>query len=189
MSPVADNGYHTRLFSLAAPKLNRLTRRSVRQFFFEAYGPGGGAMMVECATEDRAFITQLRQIVSRHGGAPGAPGSVSYLFNPTGLLVFDGDVRKAALTAGAEDVVAKPADGTTVVLTDPIELESVRTALVAKGFVPRRVELTRYASTSVVVRGAAAVAMRQLLEALKGLNYVKNVYTNVEISDEVLAGI
>lgn len=87
------------------------------------------------------------------------------------------------MEAGAEDVIPAPLE----VLTDPIEFESVRAALQAAGFVPVSAEVTLRASITVPLTGEAATVMLHLIKALKDLKDVENVYTNVEIPDEVLA--
>jgi len=192
------NGYHTCLFSLAAPKLSCLTGFSVPEVFesirCEAYGPGGAALIVDCRTDSRdRTISRVRQAVRAHGGYPGARGAVSYLFNEVGQLVFPAgtDVARlteAAVQAGAEDVIAAGAPQPSLeVLTDPIDFETVRVALQAAGFVPISAQVTYRASITVALQGEAAVAMLHLIKALKDLNDVENVYTNVEIPDEVLA--
>jgi transcriptional/translational regulatory protein YebC/TACO1 len=159
---------------------------------YEAYGPGGAALVVECLTGDRArAAAQVRQVLRGHGGYLGAPGSVGYLFNPVGRLVFSPGseqkrLRHVALGAGAEDVVTKP-PGWVEVLTDPIDFERVRATLQTAGFSAAHAEVTLRAWISVPLEGGAAVSMAHLLAALKDLNDVENVYTNAEIPDEVLA--
>ena len=160
----------------------------------EAYGPGGAALIVDCRTDSRdRTIAQVRQVVLAHGGYMGARGAVSYLFNEVGRLVFPPGRDAARLTgvavqAGAEDVVRAGAPQPSLeVLTDPIDFESVRVALQAAGFVPISAQVTYRASITVPLEGAAAMAMLHLIEALKDLNDVENVYTNGEIPDEVLA--
>jgi len=155
----------------------------------EAYGPGGGALILQCRTDNREqTIARLRRIVREHGGYIAARGAVSYLFNEVGRLKFSpgtdaGRVAAIALEAGAEDVIPAPLE----VLTDPIDFGTVRAALQAAGFVPASAEVTWRASITVPLTGEAANAMRHLLETLKDLDDVETVYTNVEISDEVLA--
>jgi len=178
---------------LAAPKLSCLEWISVPDVFetlrAEAYGPGGGALIVECRTDNRErTIAQVRQVVREHGGYLGARGAVSYLFNEVGRLTFPPGadavrVAAVALEAGAEDVVPVPLE----VLTDPIDFDTVRAALQAAGFAPASAEVTQRASITVPLTGEAAIEMLHLIETLKDLKDVENVYTNVEIPDEVLA--
>ena len=155
----------------------------------EVYGPDGTVIIVDCRTDHRdRTVAQVRRVVREHGGYPGAQGSVSYLFNDVGRLVFPpgtdaARLSKVAVQAGAEDVIPASLE----VLTDPIDFESVREALQAAGFVPTRAEVTQRASITVPLEGEAAIEMVHLIQALKDLNDVENVYTNAEIPDEVLA--
>ncbi len=87
------------------------------------------------------------------------------------------------MEAGAEDVIPAPLE----VLTDPIEFETVRAALQAAGFIPVSAEVSQRASITVPLTGEAATVMLHMIKALKDLKDVENVYTNVEIPDEVLA--
>ena len=157
----------------------------------EAYGPGGAVLIIDGRTDDRGrTVGEIRRILQMHGGHLGARGSVSYMFNPVGRLVYSAGTDAArlaveAVRAGAEDVV--PA--TLEVLTDPIDFETVRWELEAAGFIPTCAEVTQRASMTVPLGGEAAVSMVHLIQALKNLNEVETVHTNAEIPDEVLARI
>jgi YebC/PmpR family DNA-binding regulatory protein len=162
------------------------------EVLYEGYGPGGTVLIVECVTADRKRTgAQVRRAFLQHGGQLGADGSVSYLFNTVGLLSYppgtdEERLMQAALEAGAEDVVPS-ADTSVEVLADPLEFATVRAVLTHHGFAPATAEVTRRAATSLELAGEEAEAMVQLLEALEGLEDVRDVYSNVEISDEVLA--
>ena len=159
---------------------------------YEGYGPGGAAVMVECVTADRKRMgADVRRAFVQHGGQLGADGSVSYLFNTVGLLTYppgtdEERLMQVALEAGAEDVVPN-ADTSVEVLADPLEFATVRAVLTHRGFTPATAEVTRRAATSLELGGEEAQAMVQLLETLEGMEDVRDVYSNVEISDEVLA--
>ena len=159
---------------------------------YEGYGPGGAAVLVECLTDDRGRVgAAVRHAFVQHGGHLGADGSVSYLFNTVGLMTFppgtdEERLMQVALEAGAEDVVPN-ADTSVEVLADPLELDAVQALLTLRGFAPATAEVTRRAATSLELSGETAAQMVQLLEALEGLDEVRDVYSNVEISDEVLA--
>ncbi|HXI67680.1 MAG TPA: YebC/PmpR family DNA-binding transcriptional regulator [Steroidobacteraceae bacterium] len=159
---------------------------------YEGYGPGGGVLMVECVTADpKRMGAEVRRTFHKHGGQLGADGSVAYLFNTVGLLTYppgtdEEQLMQAALEAGAEDVVPN-ADTSVEVLADPFEFGTVRAMLTHQGFAPATAEVTRRAGTSLALAGEDAEAMLQLLEALEGLADVRGVYSNVEISDEVLS--
>jgi len=159
---------------------------------YEGYGPGGAVVMVECMTADRKRTgAEVRRAFVQHGGQLGAHGSVSYLFNIVGLLTYppgtdEERLIEVALEAGAEDVVPN-ADTSVEVLADPLEFATVRAVLTHHGFAPATAEVTRRAATSLELSGEEAEAMVQLLEALEGLEDVADVYSNVEISNEVLS--
>jgi transcriptional/translational regulatory protein YebC/TACO1 len=159
---------------------------------YEGYGPGGGVLMVECLTADRTRLgAEVRRAFLEHGGQLGADGSVSYLFYTVGLLIYPPGtdeelLMQAALEAGAEDVVPN-ADTSVEVLADPFEFATVRAMLTHQGFAPATAEVTRRAASSLALSGEDAEAMMQLLDALEGLADVRGVYSNVEISDEVLS--
>jgi len=168
-------------------------REGLETVRYEGYGPGGAAVLVECVTSDRNRVAaQVRQTFVEHGGCLGASGSVSYLFNTVGLLTYppgtdEERLMQVALEAGAEDVVPH-ADTSVEVLADPLEFASVRVLLTNRGFAPASAEVTRRAATSLELSGETAAAMMQLLEALEGLDEVREVYSNVELPDEVLNG-
>ncbi len=159
---------------------------------YEGYGPGGAAVLIECITDDRNRTrADLRRTFSEHGGHLGAEGSVSYLFNHVGLMIYppgtdEERLMHAALEAGAEDVVPN-SDHSIEVLADPMEFETVRAILADRGFVPAAAEVTERASLTTPLSGEPAERMVRLLETLEDLDDVRNVYSNVEISDEVLA--
>jgi YebC/PmpR family DNA-binding regulatory protein len=159
---------------------------------YEGYGPGGAAVVVECVTSDRTrMCAEVRRAFLQHGGRLGADGSVSYLFNTVGLLTYppgtdEERLMQVALEAGAEDVLPNR-DTSVEVLADPLEFATVRAMLTDQGFAPVTAEVTRRASTSLELSGEDAETMVQLLEALERLEDVRDVYSNVDISDEVLA--
>ena len=159
---------------------------------YEGYGPGGVAVMVDCMTDNRnRTVADVRHAFSKFGGNLGADGSVAYLFNHVGLLTYpegsDEDrIMEAAIDAGAEDVLVEE-DQSVEVLTDPQEFEAVRDAMRKAGLSPASAELTMRASTSAELDADAASSMVKMLEMLEDLDDVQNVYSNADISDEILA--
>jgi YebC/PmpR family DNA-binding regulatory protein len=159
---------------------------------YEGYGPGGTAVMVDCMTDNKnRSVAEIRHAFTKFGGNLGADGSVNYLFNHVGMLTFpagsDEDaVMEAAIEAGAEDVVVHE-DTSIEVITDPVDFESVRDTLRESGFEFENAELTMQATTSAELDFKAAGTMVKLLEMLEDLDDVQNVYSNADISDEIIA--
>jgi len=161
---------------------------------YEGYGPGGVAVLVDCMTDNRNRTAgDVRHAFSKYGGNLGTDGSVAYLFTKLGVLSYpagsDEDaVMEAALEAGAQDIVTND-DGSIDVLTDPADFETVRDALVAAGLPPENAEVTQLASTNAPLDADAAASMVKLLDALEDLDDVQQVYSNADISEEILAGL
>jgi transcriptional/translational regulatory protein YebC/TACO1 len=159
---------------------------------YEGYGPGGAAVVVDSITDDRSRMgAEIRATFAKYGGNLGAQGSVGYLFHTVGLMTFppgtdEGRLMQVALEAGAEDVVLS-ADSSIEVLADPVEFETVRAILQEQGFEPATAAVTERASIAAPLAGTAAALTVHLLEALEDLDHVRGVYSNLEISDEVLA--
>jgi YebC/PmpR family DNA-binding regulatory protein len=161
---------------------------------YEGYGPGGTAVMVDCMTDNRnRTVAEVRHAFTKFGGNLGADGSVAYMFQNVGTLSYPAEssedaVMEAAIEAGAEDVIVD-ADGSIEVLTGPAEFESVRDGMREAGLEPADAELTMRADTNTELELQAAGSMVKLLEMLEDLDDVQNVYSNADISDEVLAEI
>ena len=159
---------------------------------YEGYGPGGTAVMVDCLTDNRnRTVAEVRHAFTKFGGNLGADGSVNYLFNHVGQLLYpagsDEDaIMEAAIESGAEDVIVDD-DHSIEVLTDPGDFESVRDQMVAAGHAPESAELTMRASTSSNLDVKEAGSMVKMLEILEDLDDVQQVYSNADISEDVLA--
>jgi YebC/PmpR family DNA-binding regulatory protein len=159
---------------------------------YEGYGPGGTAVMVDCMTDNRnRTVAEVRHAFTKFGGNLGADGSVSYLFNHVGLLSYppesdEDSIMEAAIESGAEDVVVDE-DNSIEVLTDPGEFESVRNSMREAGLNPEIAELTMRASTHSKLELQEAGSMIKMLETLEDLDDVQNVYSNADISEEILA--
>jgi len=159
---------------------------------YEGYGPGGTAVMVACLTDNKnRTVAEIRHAFTKYGGNLGADGSVNYLFNNVGQLMYPSDsdedmLMEAAIDAGAEDVVVDD-DGSIEVLTEPADFQTVRDAMIAAGHEPENAQLTMRASTSATLDVKEATSMVKMLELLEDLDDVQEVYSNADISDEVLA--
>ena len=159
---------------------------------YEGYGPGGVAVMVDCMTDNKnRTVAEVRHAFSKCGGNLGTDGSVSYLFNKIGLITFpsgtDEDVlMEAALEAGAEDVVSNE-DGSLDLITAADDLVDVKEALLSANLEPENAEVTMQATTICALEQKGAETMLGLLDMLEDLDDVQKVYSNADISEEVLA--
>ncbi|MCU7804954.1 MAG: YebC/PmpR family DNA-binding transcriptional regulator [Candidatus Thiodiazotropha sp. (ex Lucinoma borealis)] len=158
---------------------------------YEGYGAGGTAVMVDCMTDNRnRTASEVRHAFSKLGGNLGTDGSVSYLFNKQGMISFAGGadedaVMEAAVEAGADDVVTNE-DGSIDVVSTPESFSQVKDALLAAGLTPDNDEITYTASTNAVLDESDADKLLRMIDMLEDLDDVQNVYTNAEISDEIL---
>ena len=162
---------------------------------YEGYGPGGVAVLVECLTDNRnRAASEVRVALTRNGGSMADPGSVSYLFARKGVVmvpavdgVDEDSILNAVLDAGAEEV--NDLDGTFEVMCEAGDVVAVRTALQDAGIDYDSAEATFMPSVSVPVDEDAARKVFRLVEALEDSDDVQAVYSNVDVSDEVLAAI
>ncbi|MDH5436926.1 MAG: YebC/PmpR family DNA-binding transcriptional regulator [Gammaproteobacteria bacterium] len=162
------------------------------EVLYEGYGPGGVAVMVECLTDNRQrTVADVRHAFTKTGGNLGTDGSVAYLFSKTGVISYpvgsDEDViMEAALEAGAEDIQTND-DGSIDVMVAPEEFVNVKEAMVAAGHAPEQAEVTMKASTSADIQLEDAEKMLKLLDMLEELDDVQEVYSNADISDEIMS--
>ncbi|MGB6514495.1 MAG: YebC/PmpR family DNA-binding transcriptional regulator [Mycobacterium sp.] len=161
---------------------------------YEGYAPNGVAVLIECLTDNRnRAASEVRVAMTRNGGNMADPGSVAYLFARKGVVTLekDGltedDVLTAVLEAGAEDV--NDLGESFEVIAEPTDLVAVRTALQDAGIDYESAEAGFQPSVSVPVDVEGARKVFKLVDALEDSDDVQNVYTNVDVSDEVLAAL
>ncbi len=158
---------------------------------YEGYGPGGVAVMVDCVTDNRnRTVAEVRHAFSKAGGNLGTDGSVAYQFSKAGVLSYpsgsdEDQIMEAALEAGAEDVLENE-DGSVDVLTEPDQFVDVKEAMVAADLMPEQAEVTMRAENTQSLGLDEAEKMVRLLERLEDLDDVQNVYSNADISEEIL---
>ncbi len=161
---------------------------------YEGYGPNGVALLVECLTDNRNRAAgEVRTAMNRNGGNLADPGSVAYLFSRKGVVTLDkgglgeDDVLLAVLDAGAEEV--NDNGDTFEVISEPTDLVAVRTALQDAGIDYDSAESSFQPSVSVAVDVEGARKVFKLVDALEDSDDVQNVYSNVDLTDEVLAAL
>ncbi|MGB0635776.1 MAG: YebC/PmpR family DNA-binding transcriptional regulator [Gammaproteobacteria bacterium] len=178
----------------AARGAGNLDSDSYEELRYEGYGPNGVAIVVDCMTDNRnRTVADVRHAFTKHGGNLGTDGSVSYLFKKVGLISIEGNAEEEALMevaidAGAEDVLQNE-DGSYEITTAWEEISSVNDVLVSAGYTLATSEVTMQAETTVSLAQEAAESMLKFLDALEEIDDVQKVYSNAEISADVLMSL
>lgn len=156
----------------------------LHEILYEGYGPGGTAVLVECATDNvNRTYPEVKLAFSKHGGSIAEKGAVAFQFEHKGLIrvtVTGDEVLIKALDAGAEDLQEE--DGESLIYTDPKDLAKVRTALTAAGLEVTEAELTYVPKVTVDLTEPETTAkVMRLMEALDDLDDVTNIHVNFDI--------
>jgi YebC/PmpR family DNA-binding regulatory protein len=159
---------------------------------YEGFASGGVAVMVDVLTDNRNRTAgEVRKIFERNGGHMGSAGCVGYLFERKGLfsvptkLTDEDTLMGIALEAGAEDL--KRSGDYFEITCDPGAFNQVKEALESKGLTPANAEITQLAKVSVDTDLESAKKVMHLLEALDDHDDVQSHYSNLNMTDEVIA--
>jgi len=166
---------------------------SYETIMYEGYAAGGVALLIECLTDNRnRAASEVRVAVTRNGGTMASAGSVAFQFARRGLIVVpktagltEDDVLGAVLDAGAEEV--QDTGDTFEVLCESSDLVAVRTALQAAGLDYDSADATFVPAATVAVGAEEAGRVFRVVDALEELDDVQNVFSTVDVPDEVLA--
>jgi YebC/PmpR family DNA-binding regulatory protein len=166
------------------------------EIVYEGYGPGGVAVLVEAATDNRnRTAAEVRSIFTKTGGQLAGSGAVAWQFEPRGLITIprsgsvDADeVALTAIDAGAEDVDTD-ADEAIEIYTDPGALENIRKALEGAGVPVESAENAMIAKQTVELDSAKARQALRLVELLEDLEDVQRVTANFDIPEDVFAEV
>ena len=156
---------------------------------YEGYGPAGVAFIVDCLSDNRnRTVAEVRHAFSKAGGNLGQSGSVAYLFDNVGVLLYSPEhdedaVMEAALEAGAEDVIVAD-DGSIEVLTAADEYVAVKQAMIEAGYEPEESDMTMRAQTSTELELEDAQKVLRLVDLLEGSDDVQEVYYNADIPED-----
>ncbi|MGM0930657.1 MAG: YebC/PmpR family DNA-binding transcriptional regulator [Actinomycetota bacterium] len=162
------------------------------EIIYEARGPQGSAVLIECLTDNKnRAASEVRLAITRNGGTVADPGSVSYMFARKGVVslpkngLTEDDLLMAVLDAGAEEV--KEHGDNFEVHSDPTDLRAVVAGLEEAGIEYETDEIEFVSSMAVELDADAARKFLKLVDALEDLDDVQNVYSNADISQDVLA--
>lgn len=162
----------------------------LQEVMYEGYGPGGTAILVECATDNlNRTYPEVRLAFSKHGGNLAEKGAVAFQFDRKGMIRVKGkgdELFMQALDAGADDVQEEGEES--IVYTEPTALAKVRDALRASGVEIMEAELTYVPNTIVEVAGKeTAGKIMRLMDALDDVDDVTNTHVNFDIPEALLA--
>jgi YebC/PmpR family DNA-binding regulatory protein len=164
----------------------------LEEIMYEGYGPGGTALLVQVLTDNRnRAASEVRHIFTRSGGNLASANSVAWMFEKKGVVTLEAgkkdpdELALEVIDAGAEDVKV---DGNLIeAYTTPEQLRSLREALQKRNIPFTSAELAWIAKTPAEVPDESAIQTMKLMEAVEELDDVQKVYTNLDISDEVMA--
>lgn len=165
---------------------------AIEEIYYEGYGPGGVALLIEAATDNRnRTASDVRATFTKGGGNAGEPGSVSWMFDLRGLITIDlstqkldpDDVMMQAIDAGADDVQVE--EDIIEIYTDFKQLAAVRQVLIAAGLPISAAEKTMLAKTTVEPEPEEAIKAMRMIEKFEDLDDVQKVYSNLTITDEL----
>ena len=161
---------------------------------YEGYGPGGVAILVQVLTDNKnRTVSDVRHIFTKNGGNMGEAGSVAWLFDKKGFVVFEkGKVDEEALMewaleAGVDDI--REQENEWEVITTPEIFEQVRTTLEEKQWIPQVAEVTMLPKNTITLGAKQAEQMLRMMEALEDHEDVQNVYANFDIPDQVMEAL
>lgn len=175
--------------------LGKGNEAALEEIYYEGYAPGGVAILIEAATDNRnRTSSEVRSTLNKAGANPGEPGSVAWMFEQKGLITIDlsvggldaDEVTLQAIDAGAEDVEVN--DDVLEIYTDWTDLNTVRQTLVDQELPVIGAEKTMRPTTQIQLPDVQdALQVLRLMEKLEDLDDVQKVYSNLEITEELAA--
>ncbi len=163
---------------------------------YEGYGPGGVAILLDVLTDNKnRTAPEVRHIMTKHGGSLGEVGCVSWMFEKKGYILVEktktdeDTLMSIALEAGAEDLKNDPKEDNFEIVTAPENVGAVQHAIEKAGISVSLAEVTMLPKNYAAVDEKQAEQMMRMIEALEEHDDVQNVYTNVDVPDEVMAKV
>jgi len=165
---------------------------AIEEIYYEGYAPGGIALLIETATDNRNRTnSEVRATLTKAGGNPGEPGSVAWMFEQKGLITIDlttnkldpDEVMLQAIDVGADDV--EVGGDTLEIYTDFKQLAAVRNGLIQAGLPLSGAEKFMRPTTTIQPGESDALRAMRLIEKLEDLDDVQKVYSNLDINEEL----
>jgi len=169
-----------------------LRGEALERIVYEGYGPYGVAMLVEVFTDNRnRAVAEVRRVLTRHGGSLGETGCVAWLFEPKGYITVELDDRdpeqlfEMAVEAGAEDI--NLGSDLMEIFTKPEDFKEVKESLEKRGIPLASAEISMIPKSLAKLGEKETFQVMNLIEALEELSDVQQVYSNLDIPDELMA--
>jgi YebC/PmpR family DNA-binding regulatory protein len=169
---------------------------SYEEYIYEGYGPGGAAILIEVLTDNKNRTSpEIRHILTKNNGNMGEAGCVGWMFEKKGYILIEktkideDTLMSIALDAGAEDMKNDPKEDNYEIITMPEHLGKVKTAIEAASIPVSLAEITMLPKNYAPVDEKQAEQIMRLIEALEDNEDVQNVYTNVDVPEEVIAKV
>ena len=161
------------------------------ELMYEGYGPGGVAMLIEVATDNKnRSVAEVRHLLSKYNGSMGENGSVAWMFNRKGIITLpvqnksEDEIMEIVLEAGAEDLNTE--EDFFEVQTDLESFEPVRKALLAADLQIENASLQWIAKNTVNISGEDAEKVMKIIEAMEDSEDVQNVYSNADFDEDLI---
>ncbi|UCC89263.1 MAG: YebC/PmpR family DNA-binding transcriptional regulator [Anaerolineales bacterium] len=165
---------------------------TLEEVIYEGYAPHGVALLVKCLTDNRnRTLSEVRRVFNRSGGNLAEAGAVAWMFDTKGYIAVarddmdPDDIFMMAVEAGAEDV--EISEDFVEVYTEPSDLHWVREGLVGRGLTVEDAELSQVPKTMMTLGEKETLQLMTMIESLEELDDVQQVYSNLDISEEILA--
>jgi YebC/PmpR family DNA-binding regulatory protein len=166
----------------------------IDEIMYEGYGPGGVAVLVNVATDNKnRTVSEVRHMFSKYNGNMGEPGSVAWMFERKGQIIIDQDkatedqLMNIALDAGADDV--RNDGGSWEILSAPESFVGVATAVEKAGIPIAEQNLAWIPKNTIEVEGSNARGVLKMIESLEDHDDVLNVYANFDISEKEMEAL
>lgn len=180
--------------NIPADNIKRAIRRgtgeepgvSYEEVTYEAYGPGGAALLIECMTDNtNRAVGEIRHLLSKHNGNLGTTNSVAWMFEKHGYIVVEKSgvdeeaLMTAAIEAGADDF--KDEGDNWEIISTPELFEEIRAAVTATGVQPMSVQIAMLPKNLVKLEGKQAQQMLKLMDVLEDQDDVQNLWSNFDV--------
>lgn len=173
-----------------------LSGTTYEEVIYEGYGPGGVALLIEAMTDNKnRTVSEIRHLLTRHGGSLGESGCVSWIFEKKGYILVDkksideDTLLSIALEAGIDDLKNDPKEENYEIICSPENLKNVKETLEKAGINISLAEVTMLPKNYVPIEGDDADKMLKLMDALEDHDDVQNVYANFDIPDEAMSKV